>query len=77
MKREDFIQKLAELYDSIPEQASSYHICDILIGKAESMGMLPPPDETNTYYSSDEPGGYSPNQWTEDYEDDDDLDENE
>lgn len=64
MKREDFITKLAELYDSIPDHASSYHICDVLIYKAERMGMLPPPDENTTHFSGEEPGGYSPNQWT-------------
>jgi hypothetical protein len=29
----------------------------------EEVGMLPPPDYTETYYSGDEPGGYSPNFW--------------
>ena len=29
----------------------------------EKLGMLPPPDYTETYYSGDEPGGYHPNFW--------------
>ena len=37
-------------------------------GKDDGMGeleeaLLPPPDYTETYYSGDEPGGYSPNFW--------------
>lgn len=42
MKRSDLIKELMDLYNSIPEEASSYHIVDILIGRAERLGMLPP-----------------------------------
>lgn len=63
MKRSDMIQKLAALYEDIPRKASSYHIVDILLRKAERLGMLPPPDTTKTYYSSDNPGGESPHEW--------------
>lgn len=33
--REDFVMDLVKLYDSIPNTASSYHICDILLGYIE------------------------------------------
>ena len=35
----------------------------ILLQMQEEVGMLPPPDYTETYYSGDEPGGYNPNFW--------------
>jgi hypothetical protein len=34
----------------------------------ELEGMLPPPDYSETYYSSDEPGGYHPNRWEDEDE---------
>lgn len=42
MKRIEFIEKLAKFLDTFPEGCSNYHICDMLISKAEKMGMLPP-----------------------------------
>jgi len=42
MKRTELIENLTKLYKSIPKDASPYHIVDILIGKAERMGMKPP-----------------------------------
>ena len=42
MKRTELIDNLTKLYKSIPKDASPYHIVDILIGKAERMGMKPP-----------------------------------
>jgi len=42
MKRSEFILMLTEFLDSFPEGASNYHICDMIIGKAEREGMLPP-----------------------------------
>lgn len=59
MKRSYLIQQLAKLYDSIPEEASSYHICDMLIYKAQKMGMLPPsnvPFSINPVTEEDECG---------------------
>ena len=34
-----------------------------ILNRMEALGMLPPPDYTETYYSGDEPGGYHPNFW--------------
>ncbi|HLD91572.1 MAG TPA: hypothetical protein VI911_11295 [Patescibacteria group bacterium] len=42
MKRSYLITQLADLYESIPKGASAYHICDMLIYKAEKLGMLSP-----------------------------------
>jgi hypothetical protein len=36
---------------------------EAILKLVEKLGMLPPPDYTETYYSGDEPGGYSPNFW--------------
>lgn len=47
MKKSELIIELAKLYDDIPENASSYHICDILISRAVRLGMLPPKRERN------------------------------
>jgi len=50
IKQSDVIQKLAKLYDSIPEEASSYHICDMLMYKAEKMGLLIKEEHNEEYY---------------------------
>jgi hypothetical protein len=42
MKRDQFIQELARFLSTFPKGASDYHICDMLISKAERMGMAPP-----------------------------------
>lgn len=42
MKRSDLINSLVKILETMPEGASNYHIVDILIGKAERLGMLPP-----------------------------------
>jgi hypothetical protein len=42
MIRSIFIQQLADFLDTFPEGCSNYHICDMLIRRAEKMGMSPP-----------------------------------
>lgn len=42
MTREQMIQELLKIYNSIPREASGYHIIDILLGAAERRGMNPP-----------------------------------
>lgn len=36
---------------------------DVILTTVEDFGMAPPIDPTETYYSADEAGGYSPRQW--------------
>jgi len=45
MKKSELILELVKLYEDIPDNASSYHICDMLIGRAIRLGMLPPERE--------------------------------
>jgi hypothetical protein len=58
------LEALARIYKTIPEGASAYHICDILIGAAERMGIQPPlyaPNDIGLVYGEkavDEPNGY-------------------
>jgi len=42
MIRSNFIQQLADFLDTFPEGCSNYHICDMLIRRAERLGMSPP-----------------------------------
>lgn len=42
MKRTEMIEILTELMRSIPSYASAEHKVDIILGKAERLGMLPP-----------------------------------
>jgi hypothetical protein len=39
MKRTELVRELVALYDVIPGNASSYHICDMLLRRAERLGM--------------------------------------
>ena len=41
MKRSELILKLVDLYNDIPADASPYHVVDMLIGKAERLGLYP------------------------------------
>lgn len=50
IKQSEVIQKLAELYDSIPKQASNYHICDMLMYRAEKMGIVVKEEHDEEYY---------------------------
>jgi hypothetical protein len=50
IKQSEVIQKLAKLYDSIPEGASSYHICDMLMYKAERLGLITKEEHDEEYY---------------------------
>jgi hypothetical protein len=50
IKQSEVIQKLAKLFDSIPEEASSYHVCDMLMYKAEKMGLLIKEEHDEEYY---------------------------
>jgi hypothetical protein len=42
MIRSNFIQQLADFLDTFPPGCSNYHICDMLIRRAERLGMSPP-----------------------------------
>lgn len=42
MRRSEMIEKLVKILDTMPKEASNYHIVDILLGAAESRGMFPP-----------------------------------
>jgi hypothetical protein len=42
MIRSNFIQQLADFLDTFPPGCSNYHICDMLIRRAEKLGMSPP-----------------------------------
>lgn len=42
MKRSELITKLIPLFESIPKNASSYHVIDMILYKAEKLGMCPP-----------------------------------
>lgn len=50
MKRSTLIKDLVKIYEARPENCSSYHIVDMLIGAAEERGMLPPSCEKNIFY---------------------------
>lgn len=42
MTRNEMLTVMVELYNDIPEGASSYHKMDILLGKIQRLGMSPP-----------------------------------
>jgi hypothetical protein len=47
MTRNEAILKLADFYDSIPKEASSFHKMDMILRVLEKrIGMLPPPEHT-------------------------------
>ena len=49
MKRTELIAELVKFYDTIPDEASSYHIVDMLISRAEGLGMSYIDDKQNGY----------------------------
>ena len=55
MKRKDLIEDLVNILNTMPEGASNYHIVDMLIGRAERLGMLPPATE---YFIENQPEGF-------------------
>jgi hypothetical protein len=55
MIRSIFIQQLADFLDTFPEGCSNYHICDMLIRRAEKMGMSPP--DMDKEFTIDRNGG--------------------
>lgn len=78
MKRSDMIiciaTEIKSEFDDDPCFISEEVANDIaknVLNRIECEGMLPPPDFTTVYYSSDEAGGYNPNSW----EEEDDSDE--
>jgi len=42
MRRSKMIEELVKIYDTRPENCSSYHIVDVLLYAAEKRGMRPP-----------------------------------
>jgi len=50
IKKSEVIEKLAELYESIPKQASSYHICDMIMYRAERLGLITKEEHDDEYY---------------------------
>jgi len=76
MKRSEAIKFITDIlfYGKLAESARSdirpkwttdlaEEDAEAVLKELEKLGMLPPPDYTETYYSGDEPGGYSPNSW--------------
>lgn len=69
MKRSKMLSKIASTIinyneaDCIISRDKAMDMAETILHIQEEAGMLPPPDYTETYYSGDEPGGYSPNFW--------------
>ncbi len=54
MKRSELISQLAAFLDTFPEGCSNYHICDMLIRRAEKLGMMPPEVSGYVVYNEEE-----------------------
>jgi len=42
MTRDELIKEMARFLDKIPRNAGSYHVCDMLLGRAERIGAIIP-----------------------------------
>jgi hypothetical protein len=73
MIRSNFIQQLADFLDTFPEGCSNYHICDMLIRRAEKMGMSPPEIRKSytTILRNEEDGTFSYDRIVNEWEDED------
>ena len=65
MKRSEALEEIRKILAMNGKDDGMGELEEALLHTVESIGMLPPPDYTETYYSGDEPGGYSPNSWEE------------
>ena len=63
MKRSEALEEIRKVLAMNGKDNGMGELEEALLHTVESLGMLPPPDYTETYYSGDEPGGYSPNFW--------------
>ena len=65
MKRSEAVKLIHNIISDelLTTEEFNLNDCSELLKALEEAGMLPPPDYTETYYSGDEPGGYSPNFW--------------
>lgn len=53
MKRSVAIEQMSDFLESVPEEASSYHFCDMLLDFLEKQGIASPPEFTR-YMTQDE-----------------------
>lgn len=66
MKQSEMVAQISQLLVLCKNKELGYgETAREIISLIEDRGMLPPPNYNETYYSSDEPGGYSPNNWEE------------
>jgi hypothetical protein len=63
MKRSEALEEIRKILAMNGKDNGMGELEEALLHTVESIGMLPPPDYTETYYSGDEPGGYNPNFW--------------
>jgi hypothetical protein len=63
MKRSEAVEEIRKILAMNGKDNGYGELEEAILHHLESLGMLPPPDYTETYYSGDEPGGYSPNFW--------------
>ena len=42
MIRDDMIEEMEKFWKSIPQEASNYHVFDMLLSRMERLGMKPP-----------------------------------
>jgi len=63
MKRSEALEEIRKILAMNGKDDGMGELEEALLHTVESIGMLPPPDYTETYYSGDEPGGYNPNSW--------------
>ena len=65
MKRSEALEEIRKILTMNGKDDGMGELEETLLHRIEELGMLPPPDYTETYYSGDEPGGYHPNFWEE------------
>jgi hypothetical protein len=63
MKRSEALEEIRKILAMNGKDDGMGELEESLLHTVEGLGMLPPPDYTETYYSGDEPGGYHPNFW--------------
>jgi len=65
MKRSEALEEIRKVLAMNGKDNGMGELEEAVLHTVESIGMLPPPDYTETYYSGDEAGGYHPNFWEE------------